>query len=327
MTKEVEPFPSDQILKICEDNWGLANLAFVRKMENIVFRGQRGADTCYLRLTTPLRRSKEEIEAELDWIEYLSQAGLPVVSFLQDRKGRRLLSIDEGGCHYEAAVCLEMGGTHPSEAQATDPAFLRALGAEIAQMHNAAERYELQYPLHRREEWGEERGIRHAVEAARSTKDTEMKEHLAAAIDCLRGYSTDSPQYGLVHTDLGAANLFVQNDGSIGIIDFDDSCYHWFAFDLAIVLYSMANRFNLSAASQELALWQSALLTGYRQHRGLDEEEQIPSFMDYACLRLYFWIEHHQNLNTFTAESMEKVLQMKDWARRWVTGLRSKIIS
>ena len=320
MKTEVEPFPNETILKLCAENWGLSELHFVRKMENIVFRGARGKQSYYLRLTTPLRRSREQIEAELDWVEYLRKQGLTVVDLLPDCEGRRLFSIDQDGFRYEAAVFVEMPGKHPDERKAKSPQFLKALGSKIARMHLASEKYEREHPVHRREEWHNERGIRHALESAEASTNTAMCEKFEQSLALLKGYNTTASQYGLVHTDLGAENLFVQGNENIGIIDFDDSCYHWYAFDLAIVLYSMANRFDLLGESSDEPAWLSQLLQGYLKHRHLSEQEisKIPIFMDFACLRLYFWIEHHESLGTFREESLEKVTEMKHWAEKRV---------
>jgi len=75
--------------------------------------------------------------------------------------------------------------------------------------------------------------------------------------------------YGLVHADLGGLNLFIEEDGAIGIIDFDDSCYHWFVFDLAIVIFSMAGRFKHATVQPEERKWLGDLVEGYRTIRPL----------------------------------------------------------
>jgi Ser/Thr protein kinase RdoA (MazF antagonist) len=47
----------------------------------------------------------------------------------------------------------------------------------------------------------------------------------------LRAYGTGPARYGLVHADTRLANLLV-HDGSVSVIDFDDSGFRWYLYDL-----------------------------------------------------------------------------------------------
>ncbi len=312
-----EPLPTDTILKLCADAWGLSDFNFVRKMENIVYSCKRNNDMVFLRLTSPLRRSRPEIEAELNWIEHLAGCGVQVPTVCKDRAGNRILSITEGKQHFEAVVFSAISGEHPSEEVINDPQFLQTLGSIVATMHDASQRYEVNHHVLRREEWDQERGLRHAIAAAAAvSKNSEARERFEEVLTWMRKLSKTPQTYGLVHADLGALNLFVEKDGSIAIIDFDDSCYHWFAFDLAIVLYSMAGRCKDTKPEPCEQKWLASLLKGYRTIRPLSDEEEklIPKFVEFACLRVFFWIEHHQTLHTFHDDAIEKVAQIKEWA-------------
>lgn len=313
MKPMIEPIPNDITLTACQQAWDLTELTFVRKMENIVFSCQRHGQTVFLRLTTPLRRTKPQIEAELQFITHLAQAGLRVPNILLNSYGQPLLTIKEGSQLYEAVVFSQVAGEHPSADLMVTPNFLNSLGTLIATMHQVSQKYE---PLSAREHWYEERGLRHALEAANKSDQTQMRTKLATMIKWIEDLEKTPETYGLIHADLGALNLFVTAEGSIGIIDFDDSCYHFHAFDLAIVIYSMASRFSHPVANHLEKEWLNHLIAGYSRVRLLTPEqiEQIPHFIDFACLRLYFWIEYHQSLNTFHKEVIERVLAMKQWA-------------
>ena len=312
----MERLPSDSLLEKCSQAWGLHDLTFVRKMENIVFSCQRNGEKVFLRLTTPLRRKKAEIQAELDWITHLEHTGLRIPKVIADSEGNQIVSFSEEDSHYEAVVFALVEGEHPSKETASNPKFLKALGRLIAKMHKASEQYQICKKGTKREEWDNDRGFRHARSAAADSTHTDVRKKLEKSVDWMQGLSRTSNNYGLVHADLGALNLFVKDDNSIGIIDFDDSCYHWLAFDLAIVIYSMASRFEHPKHCDQEKQWLANLVEGYREVRPLTQEEvdQVPSFMDFACQRLFFWIENHQSLNTFHKDSVEGVKQMKKWA-------------
>ena len=318
MNSPAEQMPSADLLKRCAETWRLSNLLFVRKMENIVFSCDSDAGKVYLRLTTPLRRARPEIEAEIHWVEHLAQCGLKVPKIIPNREGKKIASFTEGEQHFEAVVFGALYGEHPSKEDASNPKFLKQLEALIAKMHRAFLKYEGLHAGMKREEWWEERGLRHALTAAASSKEHALKKRLEEAVAQMRQLPRTPENYGLVHADLGALNLFIEEDNSIGIIDFDDSCYHWFVFDLAIVIFSMANRFSHATPLPEEMKWLGLLLEGYRTVRPLNEEEVelIPQLIEFACLRLYFWIEYHEGLQTFHEDALEKVANIKLWLKK-----------
>lgn len=324
MTSPIEQLPSNELLTHCAKVWGLSNIVFVRKMENIVYACDSDVGRVYLRLTTPLRRARAEIQAELNWIEHLAKSGLKVPRLIQDKSGNKISSFSEGKQHYEAVVFSALEGEHPSKDIAKNPKFLKTLGGLIAQMHLASQHYEGTHQGTKREDWFEERGLRHALAAAKQSKEFSLRNRLEETLSWMNSLDRTSENYGLVHADLGALNLFIEEDDSIGIIDFDDSCYHWFAFDLAIVIFSMAIRFEHSKPQSEEVKWLDNLVEGYRTVRPLNQEEVdlIPRFIDFACLRLFFWIEHHQLLNTFHDDAIGRVAHLKEWAKTRIAAFR-----
>lgn len=317
MNSPIEQLPSEALLNRCAESWGLRNLAFVRKMENIVFACDSDFGKVYLRLTTPLRRCRPEIEAEIHWIEHLEKCGLKVPRLIPDKKGNKIASFTEGEHHYEAVVFSAVAGEHPSKEIASDPTFLKTLGSLIAKMHEAFQNYDEAHLGMKREQWDEERGLRHALKGAAASKSTALRDRLHAAISWMHQLPRTKETYGLIHADLGALNLFVEDDSSISIIDFDDSCYHWFIFDLAIVLFSLIGMFDFTASPLEEKQWLAELVSGYRTVRPLSEEQiaLIPKLLEFACLRLFFWTEHHQLLNTFHENALERVAKTKQRIR------------
>src|SRR5947207_9458217 len=97
-----EGMPSDYILDRYCELWGLSSLTFVRKMENIVYSAECRGKRAYLRLTTPLRRKKAEIEAELNWIAHLAKSGLNVPEIIADKRGHRINTLSHNQEHFEA---------------------------------------------------------------------------------------------------------------------------------------------------------------------------------------------------------------------------------
>ncbi len=312
---KTESMPTEEMLNKACILWQLSNLEFVRKMENIVYRASKGAATVYLRLTSPLRREKSAVMAELDWILFLSNQGLPVVKIVRGQNGAICETIEYGGSQFEACVFAEVEGVHPSKEQARSGDFLYSLGVLIATMHLKTEHYKPSIPV-LRETWDKERGFRHARWALSRTTNMVMRAKFLEAYQWLLSLKQSRENYGLIHADLISHNLFVDEAQIIHVIDFDDSCYHWHAFDLAIVIYHLALDDGREFSSTEENIWLEHLLAGYRSVRPLAENEakNISKFVNFACLRLYFWIEDHQHLDTFMDDVKPHVEKLKKWA-------------
>ncbi|OPZ23085.1 MAG: Homoserine kinase [bacterium ADurb.BinA186] len=315
---DLEPLPDADDLAKIGANWELQEFHFIRKMENIVYSCQRNGEKVFLRLTSPLRRSRDEIVAELDWIEFLTGEHIPVARPVKSIRGDLSETVYVRGRQFEACVFREILGEHPTERIFQDGKFLFDLGVLLARMHEASLNYS---SSHRRENWYEERGLRHAREAARSSKHTVLRNQLEKSIEWMKNLSKEN--YGLIHADCGPSNLFIQPDGTISLIDFDDCCYHWFAFDVAFVVYSLA----LNSCHEKFDVlerqWLENLLSGYRSIRVFSERDEklIPRFVEFACLRIIFWIEYHENLGTFRDEVLLGVNKIKQWAIKRVLGL------
>lgn len=308
--------PSTHLLNLCAKAWGLRHIVFIHKTKNIVYRCDSDAGKVYLRLTASSRRMRQEIEAEINWIEHLAKCGLRVPQPIPDRDGNKISSFVEGKQHFEAVVFPAIVGEHPSQDRACDPKFLRALGALIAQMHQASRSYEQAHPGMKGKEWFDEQGLPQALTAAAVSKHTALRRRLEEAVSWMQRLPRTPETYGLIHADLGALNLFIEEGRSIGIIDFDESCYHWFVFDLATVIFSMAKRFGYPTPQPEEVKWLADLIEGYRTVRPLSQSEVdlILPLIDFACLRLFFWVEYNESRRAYHKEAMDKAAQLKQWA-------------
>jgi|GEM_PF-2573519 len=311
----IERLPSDGMLQQIATAWDLRNFRFVRKMENIVYQATRFDEEVYLRLTSPFRRSKDEIDAELDWIEHLAKHRLPVVRVIRNNLNYTSLTVKEGDQQYEACLFAKVSGRHPVAEERLSSQFLYNLGALMARMHETTLSYSPMAHRKLREAWFNERGMRHAQRGALLSPNAALKQRFSDMITWMSGLKITKDNYGLVHADLTTENIFIDDDGGIHVIDFDDCCYHWHAFDLAIAVLAMEPKDRLTPAVEETIL--ESLVKGYRSILPIADEElnNVLKFVTFACLRLYFWIEDHEHLNTFHEQAVPKVKQLKDWVK------------
>ncbi len=102
-------------------------------------------------------------------------------------------------------------------------------------------------------------------------------------------YGKTRENYGLIHSDLRAANL-LKDGHCIHAIDFDDSGFGWFLCDAAAAI-SFVEDDNRAGA------WLGAWVSGYREIRPLSPEEEclIPTFVMARRIQLMAWITSHDD--------------------------------
>jgi amicoumacin kinase len=133
---------------------------------------------------------------------------------------------------YYVTVLEKVPGTHPEGANLT-PDMIALLGQTLGRMHRLARAYVPSDPALRRPDW-------HALELFDFDKtipasQPAVRARCQSVLAEVRALPVDDASYGLIHADPEPWNFLV-HDGQVAIIDFDDCCYHWFAFDVAVAL-------------------------------------------------------------------------------------------
>jgi Ser/Thr protein kinase RdoA (MazF antagonist) len=108
----------------------------------------------------------------------------------------------------------------------------------------------------------------------------------------LARFGCGADRFGLVHSDLRAANLMVSGD-AVTVIDFDDCGFGWFLYDLAASLSFIEDRDDVPDLVD-------AWLTGYRTVTPLsaDEVAELPTFVAMRRMLLTAWIASHPEADT-----------------------------
>ncbi|MDQ6730624.1 MAG: phosphotransferase [Actinomycetota bacterium] len=113
-----------------------------------------------------------------------------------------------------------------------------------------------------------------ALEACRA----EVRARLAAI-------GTGPDRFGLIHGDLGFENVLVTEDGTVVIIDFDDSGNSWYLHDFAVALYPHEGSSGLRDRRQ-------ALVDGYRRASPLPDDllAELPTFLMARRIQTLGWV-------------------------------------
>jgi Ser/Thr protein kinase RdoA (MazF antagonist) len=104
----------------------------------------------------------------------------------------------------------------------------------------------------------------------------------------LRAFGSGPDRYGLVHADTRLANLLV-HDGSVSVIDFDDSGFSWYLYDLGTAVSFFEHEPHVPGLVDS---W----LEGYRRAGRLSagDQAEIWTFIMFRRLLLVAWIGSHR---------------------------------
>jgi len=93
-------------------------------------------------------------------------------------------------------------------------------------------------------------------------------------IDFLESVWPKNIPSGVVHADLFKDNVFFKDEKITGVIDFYFSCYHFFLYDISIVINDWCFDSNGEIFNYE---YYKAILNGYNEHKKITQQE-IDSF-------------------------------------------------
>jgi Ser/Thr protein kinase RdoA (MazF antagonist) len=231
------PAPDTELAKTAVELWGGVggSLRCVSRSANRVYSFTESGRRRYLRLTSSADRTKAHVEAELDFIAHLRRGGVGAMPPLPSSAGLLVEELPAPGGVTFACVFEEAEGARFRYDPAVDnEAHFRLRGRTLGRIHALSKAY-VPPGGFRRFSWDEDRlwleaedFLPESERVVRRAYD-ELKERL-------RTYPKSRQTFGLIHGDFGETNYRHQNN-RLDIFDFDDSCYHWFAYDLAVTIY------------------------------------------------------------------------------------------
>ncbi len=117
---------------------------------------------------------------------------------------------------------------------------------------------------------------------------------------------SDVPR-GFIHGDLFYDNLLFEGDELRAIIDFEEACLYYKAFDLGMGIVGMC-RDDTKVVPEKVA----ALVAGYQGVRALEEEERrnLPLFAEYAATATSYWRYWKYNIHSPLAKDANRHWQM-----------------
>lgn len=226
------PLPASPVARRLAPRFGFDPDRLVRldAIENEVLAAEGALGQGILRVMEPGHRSLDEVRAELDWLQALAAAALPVARPLPSRDGAYLVT--DGDPPWVGVAFERAPGRHLAPDEWT-PALFRAHGALVGRLQAHARSWTPSGP--RRRPWLDLYSLSRAREAF--ADDTVCLEAVAeVGLHVARVVPQDEADVGLVHGDLHAWNVLVDDAGGLTAIDFDDAVVGPYLYDLVIPL-------------------------------------------------------------------------------------------
>ena len=280
--------------------------------ENHTFGIDSPTGRTVLRVHRPGYQTADSIESELSWLAALRRdTDLPVVRPLPGRDGKLLQRM---GSRHAVLFAFEEGR---EPVAGTVPLF-RTIGTFAAKAHRHVERWQppagfsrptwsADAMLEPNGLWGDWRQapglspVRDTLEAVTTRLHTE-----------LAAYGRSPDRFGLIHADMRLANLLV-NGPRTTLLDFDDSGFGWFMYDLGSAL-------SFIDTDPDAPALRAAWLKGYTAIRPLGEADLaiIDAMVLLRRMVLLAWIGTHgetqlaqEHAATFAADTARA-------GRRWL---------
>lgn len=280
--------------------WGIpsdAALKLISLSENGMFLVTAGAERWVMRVHRTGYHTVAGVRSELAWMRALqADMGVETPQAIAGLDGEFIQLVAAHGINEPRMVVLFefIAGSEPQPDDLI--AAFRQLGAISAQMHKHAREWQrpiwferqvwdYEGALGSRPNWGHWRAgfaPRIAGLDILERADAEMRERL-------RRFGKDPSRFGLIHSDLRLANLLV-DDGRTKVLDFDDSGFGWFLYDVASSVTFLETRPDVDDI---VAAW----VDGYGVFGALSAEElaAIPTFMMFRRLIILGWAGSHPN--------------------------------
>jgi Ser/Thr protein kinase RdoA (MazF antagonist) len=293
-----------QLLPVWNASTG-AEVSLLNISENATFRLQdclSGLDLV-IRVHRPDYNSETEILSELAWIDALRRdAVVTTPRPIPAHNGSLLQTFSDGASERHVVAFEYMSGMEP-DAGSDLVKWYGALGQITARLHRHSRVW--RRPVHfKRKIWDFDRILganahwgpwQAALGLTTDGADILQRTHDRLAAQT-QAYGEGADRFGLVHCDMRTANLLVDND-RLGVIDFDDCGFSWFAYDFAAAVSFMEHD---PLIPDLMAAW----VAGYRQEAPLaaEHEAALPMFVMLRRMQLTAWIASHAE--TPTAQSL-----------------------
>jgi Ser/Thr protein kinase RdoA (MazF antagonist) len=260
-----------------------AKLELIKYRENAVFgvEDPKTGDRFVIRVHRPGYQTEQTIRSEMQWMDALREADVYTPTPLAGIDGKKVQKVSVESVP-QARLCSMLhwvDGIPLAEDNPTEAYHL--LGQVNARFHRHIKTWKLPDGF-QRQSWDENGmfgenplwGHFKDLEALNKEQLDLMYQARAVVLNRLEKYGKGPDRFGLIHADLMAENILL-HEGNPYVIDFDDSGFGWFMYDLATLV--AVNIPDEDEARVAINAW----VEGYRSVESLADEhlDELPTFL------------------------------------------------
>ena len=227
-----------------------------------------------VRVTPPGHKTLAEVKAEMDWIAYLSEQSAPVVHVIPSQNDNIVETVDTAA-GIISVVCFDWAPGRLVTKKDFSPDLFQTWGEAVGMLHRLTKNYKPSSKSSGRMQWFDDEYLDRFLIPSDQEK---VLERFDSLIDYFKGQSITRDTFGLIHQDVHNANLFL--DGKqLTVLDFDDSVYGFFVFDIANALGFSIWEKPEDVTNREFAdFYLKHFVMGYEKENHLNESwlEDLP---------------------------------------------------
>jgi Ser/Thr protein kinase RdoA (MazF antagonist) len=234
---------------------------FLSRGDSDIYRVKTSTSNYYLKVYRP-PKSIESVEAEAAFVSALSQSGIEVVKPVPRSNGQyaHQASAPEG-----LRPMLLYEEAPPPLPQELDAGILAQIGEKVALLHEVADKMGTSLDISPIDlEKNHQENVFFTSQFLSDVESEYFEEVSFQLVKFLEKQSRNSPDFGLCHADLVLSNIRLGEAGMITFFDFGNALRIWRAYELAVVYWSLMNRYMEDGEK----LWE-AFLKGYQSNRPL----------------------------------------------------------
>jgi Ser/Thr protein kinase RdoA (MazF antagonist) len=258
--------------------------------ENFVYEYVKDNKHYILRFTHSSHRTIMQVEAEIEWIEYLYLNQASVSRVVLSINGNHIEQVDSHNGSYFIVSAFEKAKGNFVRYDRIDSDFNYKFGKAVGKLHHLSKTYK---PTHKRIEWFDDKSILDFALKYLPASDHVVLDKYKALVEKIKKLPMNTESYGLIHTDLHFGNIYYDGN-DFTFFDFDDSAYSYYIADIAIIIfYQFGLREYTDQQKEELTLqFLKSFCKGYLEENDLEFAwfDHINDFLKLRELILYIVI-------------------------------------
>jgi len=283
MLKKVQDKLSDNILCEFGKRYGAVegSLKPCGGFECAVYSFQKSNDEYIMKITHNTIKDKIEVDAEIEFVNYLYDNGFKVSNVVASQKGNLIEIIDDDD-GYLYARCYSKARGYRITDQWSTSLFMK-WGQAMGKLHQLSKQFgpspEFNCP-----HWYENKRIKDFT-----WKQEEIIDSVNEVTKYLQSLPRSNGNYGLIHNDFHQNNFLIDHD-QLTVFDFDDLEYSWYVNDISNVLYySIYQNAFMRQDKDFTQRFFYSFMEGYSKENGIEQDwlRQIPYFLRLRHIILY----------------------------------------